>query len=86
MFQAIRPLVTWSAEASRRARLYGSLNVVDAVPISPRCSVAAAIPVSRTVGSSAFHGWIPGSESSDGWSARNSASSVPRSAMRAMFR
>ena len=40
-FQPARPPLTWSSEANRRARLYGSLYVVDAVAISPIRSVAA---------------------------------------------
>jgi hypothetical protein len=35
MFQPARPPLTWSTEASRRARLYGSLYVEETVAISP---------------------------------------------------
>ena len=35
MFQPARPPLTWSSEAKRRARLNGSLYVVEAVAISP---------------------------------------------------
>ena len=47
MFQPARPLLRWSSEANSRARLYGSLYVVEAVAISPIRSVAAAIADSR---------------------------------------
>jgi hypothetical protein len=81
MFQPARPPLTWSREAKRRARLYGSLYVVDAVAISPIRLVAAARMASRTVGSS----WPAGRNSmpchSAGPSARNSESSRPRSAI-----
>ena len=51
MFHPARPFETWSTEASRRARAYGSLYVVDAVAIRPILVVAAATAV-RTVNGS----------------------------------
>ena len=52
MFQPTRPRLTWSSVRIDRARLYGWLNVVDAVRTSPRRSVARAHAVMRTTGSS----------------------------------
>ena len=42
MFQPTRPSLRWSSEANCRARLYGSLYVVEEVPMTPIRSVAAA--------------------------------------------
>ena len=42
MFQPTHPRLTWSSVRIDRARLYGWLNVVDAVRTSPRRSVARA--------------------------------------------
>ncbi len=85
-FHPARPPETWSTEAKRRARLYGSLYVVDAVAISPIREVAAASAVSTTVGSSEPEGRLPMSPHRAGASAKNTESSRPRSAMRARFR
>src|ERR1700712_3616500 len=66
--------------------LYGSSNDVDTVPIKPRCVVTDANVDSSTIGSSASGGATKGSSgfwNSDGLSARNNASSGPRSAVRA---
>lgn len=41
-FQAARPALRWSSEASRRASSYGSLKVALTVPASPSRSVTAA--------------------------------------------
>ena len=80
MFTAARPPLIWSSDAKRRARLYGSLKVVEAVATRPTRSVTAAIAASTTVGSSEFHGRAPASGPMATPSARKIASSVPRSA------
>jgi hypothetical protein len=51
MFHPARPLLTWSREANRRARLYGELYEVDAVAMSPMRSVTPANTVSSVRGS-----------------------------------
>ncbi len=79
-FQPARPPLTWSTLANRRARLYGSLYVVDAVAISPIREVAAAIAVSSTVGSSEPAGRRPTLPNSTGESAKKIESNLPRSA------
>ena len=84
MFQPARPPERWSSEANFRARWYGSLYVVDAVAISPMWTVDAASADSSVSGSKWLwelcftlpHNATP--------SARNSESSLPRSAVRAM--
>ena len=83
MFQPARPPLTTSSEAKRRARLKGSLYVVDAVAIRPIRLVAIAIAVSSTVGSIAPEGRRPMSPQSTGVSAKKTESSLPRSAIRA---
>ena len=52
MFQPARPPLRWSSEANSRARLYGSVYVVEAVAIRPIRSVAAASADSQVNGSS----------------------------------
>src|SRR5229473_2100978 len=42
MFQPTRPWLTWSSVRIDRARLYGWLNVVEAVRTSPKCWVERA--------------------------------------------
>jgi hypothetical protein len=84
-FQPARPPLTTSADAKRRARLKGSLYVVDAVAISPIFSVAAATAVRSTVGSSFPAGRRPTLPKITGESAKKTESNVPRSAMRARF-
>ena len=80
MFQPARPPLTWSTDASRRARLYGSLYVDDTVAISPIRLVCCDSAVSRVSGSS----WPGGRNSplpvSAGPSARNSESNFASSA------
>jgi hypothetical protein len=83
MFQPARPPLTWSTDASRRARLYGSLYVDDTVAMSPILLVAWDRAVSSVSGSS----W-PGGRNSPvpmiaGPSARNSESNLAFSANRA---
>ena len=84
MFQPTRPRLTWSSVRIDRARLYGWLNVVDAVRTSPRRSVARAHAVMRTTGSSERVGERPSSVK-EGESARNRTSSRARSQIRATF-
>ena len=81
MFQPARPSLTWSSDANLRARLYGSLNVVDAVPMSPIRWVAIAIAVSSTVGSSERGARWRTRSASTGPSARNTASKPAFSAI-----
>ena len=80
MFQPARPPLTWSTDASRRARLYGSLYVDETVAISPIRLVCCDSAVSRVSGSS----WPGGRNSplpvSAGPSARNSESNFAFSA------
>src|SRR3954451_15851094 len=52
MFQPARPPLTWSTDASRRARLYGSLYVDDTVAMSPILLVCCDSAVNRVSGSS----------------------------------
>ena len=83
-FSATRPWLMWSTEAKRRARLNGSLKVVEAVPIKPTCSVTAASAVSSTVGSRDWNGCSGAGPDNATPSERKTASKVPRSAIRAM--
>ncbi len=83
MFQPARPPEMWSRLANARARLYGSLNVVEAVAIRPSRSVTPAIAVRRLIGSrpwlaryGVFAIWA-------GMSAKKTASSLAASAFRA---
>ena len=52
MFQPARPPLMWSSEPNWRARLNGSVYVVEAVAISPIRLVTAAMAASAVIGSS----------------------------------
>src|SRR5262245_256438 len=84
MFKPTRHRLTWARVRSDRARLYGWLNVDEAVRTSPKYSVARAHAVMRTTGSSERVGDRPSSVK-DGESARNSTSSRAHSQIRATF-
>jgi len=56
MFQAARPLLMWSIEANCRARLKGSVYVVEAVAMSPTRLVDTANAASTVIGSSQVRG------------------------------
>jgi hypothetical protein len=83
MFQPARPALIWSSEPKQRARLYGSVYVVDAVAARMRLVIIAnadgsVIGSSRTM----TEGWTLGPVFSA--SARNSRSNLPHSLVRAI--
>jgi hypothetical protein len=73
MFQQARPCESRSIEASARARLYGWLNVVEKVPISPICCVTTARALSNVAGSKLR---TPPVATTSGWTARLSATKI----------
>ncbi len=79
-FQPARPPLMVSSVANRRARLYGSSYVVDAVATRPTRSVTAAIAASSSVGSRVSAGRRATELIRDGLSAKNTESMSPRSA------
>ena len=81
MFQPARPPLMWSSEANLRATWKGSLYVVDAVAISPMWSVTAARAASSVSGSSPPSALCRTLPSRARPSARNTESSLPRSAI-----
>jgi hypothetical protein len=78
-----RPALRWSSEEKYRARLYGSVRVVETVPMSPMCSVVAASAESSVSGSKLRAALCRMSGKAATPSARKTESNRPRSAVRA---
>lgn len=59
MFQPARPRLMWSSEQNCRARLKGSVWLVEAVPMRPMRLVACAIAPNAVIGSSHRRAELP---------------------------
>jgi len=83
MFHPARPSLMWSSDANARARVNGWLYPVDAVAMRPIRSVTAAIAASRVIGSKTVVTLCSRRCPTARVSAKKTASSLPRSAIRA---